>query len=128
MPADGGQATATARAPSGEAAEVAIARMIEMSDDVRGCAVLGPTGEALAATGDRERWQETGASLLGAADLAGDEPARLVHIGTEDGEVFAIRHGELAMIAVSDRFPLASLMISDMRMALRGMAEEAKRT
>jgi hypothetical protein len=32
------------------------------------------------------------------------------------------------MIAVSDRFPLASLMISDMRMVLRGMAEEAKRT
>jgi hypothetical protein len=128
MPADGGQATATARAPTHEVAEVAIARMLEMSDDVRGCAVLGTTGEAFAATGDRERWQEAGAALLSAADRAGDEPAWHVHIGTEDGEVFAIRHGELAMIAVSDRFPLASLMISDMRMALRGMVEEAKRT
>jgi hypothetical protein len=102
--------------------------MLEMSDDARGCAVLGPTGAVLAATGDRERWQDAGAALLGAADLVGDEPARQVHIGTEDGEVFAIRHGELAMIAVSDRFPLASLMISDMRMVLRGMTEEAKRT
>ncbi len=122
MPANGGQATATARAPTREAAEVAVARMLEMSDDVRGCAVLGPTGEALAATGDRERWQEAGAVLIGAADLAGDEPAQQVHIGTDDGEVFAIRHGELAMIAVSDRFPLASLMISDMRMVLRELA------
>jgi hypothetical protein len=127
MPANGGQATATERAPSREAAEVAVGRMLEISDDVRGCAVLGPTGEVLAATGDRERWQEAGAELLGAADRAGGEPAQLVHVGTEDGEVFAIRHGELAMVAVSDRFPLASLMISDMRMVLRGLAQEAKR-
>jgi hypothetical protein len=127
MPANGGQATATARAPSREAAEVAVGRMVEISDDVRGCAVLGPTGEVLAATGDRERWQEAGAMLLGAADRAGREPAQQVHIGTEDGEVFAIRHGELAMIAVSDRFPLASLMISDMRTVLRGLEQEAKR-
>ena len=125
MPANGGQATATARAPTREAAELAVARMLEMSDDVRGCAVLGPTGEALAATGDRERWQEAGAVLIGAADLAGDEPAQQVQIGTDDGEVFAIRHGELAMVAVSDRFPLASLMISDMRMVLRELATGA---
>ena len=127
MPANGGQATATERAPSREAAEVAVARMLEISDDARGCAVLGPTGEALAATGERERWQEGAAELLGAADSAGGEPAQQVHVGTEDGEVFAIRHGELAMVAVSDRFPLASLMISDMRMVLRGLAQEAKR-
>jgi hypothetical protein len=101
--------------------------MLEMSDDVRGCVVLGPTGEALAATGDLQRWQEPGTALLGAADRAGGEPAQQVHVGTEDGEVFAIRHGEIAMIAVSDRFPLASLMISDMRLVLRGLEQEAKR-
>jgi hypothetical protein len=122
MPANGGHATVTERAPSREAAEVAVARMLEISDDVRGCAVLRPTGEVLAATGERERWQEGAADLLGAADSAGGEPAQLVHVGTEDGEVFAVRHGDLAMVAVSDRFALASLILFDMRTALRELA------
>jgi hypothetical protein len=93
-----------------------------MAADLRGCAVLGADGEALAASGDLGRWQEATAVLLGAADLAGDEPFDHVHVGTEDGEVFAVRHGELAMVAVSDRFALASLMLFDMRNALRELA------
>jgi hypothetical protein len=36
--------------------------------------------------------------------------------------VFAVRYGELAMVAVSDRFALASLMLFDMRNALRELA------
>jgi hypothetical protein len=112
-------------APTRESAEAAVARMREMSADLRGCAVLGPGGDALAATGDLERWQEAAAVLLGAADLAGDDRIDCLHVGTEDGEVFAVRHGELAMVAVSDRFALASLMLSDMRMALRELTTEA---
>ena len=53
---------------------------------------------------------------------AGGDRAESVHVGTEDGEVFAVRHGELAMVAVSERFTLASLMLFDMRMALRELA------
>ena len=98
--------------PTRDAAEAAVARLREMSADVRGCAILGPEGELLAASGDPRRWQEAAAVLLGAADLAGDELAEQVHIATEDGEVFAVRHGELAMVVVSDRFALASLMRS----------------
>jgi hypothetical protein len=115
--------TAAEVAPSREAAEAAVARMRDMSADLRGCAVLGPDGDVLAASSERKRWQEPCAVLLGAADLAGPEPASHLHVGTEDGEVFAVRHAGLAMVAVSERFTLASLMLFDMRMALRELAE-----
>ncbi|HSJ17220.1 MAG TPA: hypothetical protein VK920_03935 [Solirubrobacterales bacterium] len=110
-----------AHVPTSDDAEAAIERLREMSDDVRGCAILGPEGELLAATGDRRRWQEAAAVLLGAADLAGDALAERVHVATEDGEVFAVRHGGLAMVVVSDRFTLASLMAFDMRTVLRDL-------
>jgi thiamine monophosphate synthase len=116
------QTSRTAVAPTRGDAEAAVARTRGMAADLRGCAVLGADGEALAASGDLGHWQEATAVLLGAADLAGDEPFDHVHVGTEDGEVFAVRHGELAMVAVSDRFALASLMLFDMRNALRELA------
>jgi hypothetical protein len=122
MDGTGAQTSRTAVAPTREDAEAAVARTRGMAADLRGCAVLGAGGEALAASGDLGRWQEATAVLLGAADLAGDEPFDHVHVGTEDGEVFAVRHGELAMVAVSDRFALASLMLFDMRNALRELA------
>src|SRR5438552_3883196 len=109
--------------PSQAAAESAVARLAEMSADLRGCAVLGADGRALAATGDDlDTWSEAGAAFLAAADDAGAEPAGHVHVGTEDGEAFAVRHGSLAMVAVADRFTLASLMIFDMRAVLRDLA------
>jgi hypothetical protein len=117
-----GQGTATRVAPSRADAEAAVARMVEMSDDLRGCAVLGPGGEVLAASGDPERWQEASAVLLGAADLACEEPAEHLHVATEDGEVFALRHRGLTMVAVTERFTLASLMNFDMRTVLRELA------
>lgn len=108
--------------PTREDAEAAIARLHAMSTDVRGCAVLGRDGELLAATGSPRRWQEAAAVLLGAADLAGDGPVERIHVATEDGEVFAVRHRGLAMVAVSERFTLASLMAFDMRTVLRDLA------
>src|SRR5689334_8266669 len=95
-----------------------------MSADMRGCALLGPGGQVLAATGEADRWEPAAAELLSAADAAGDEPASHVHVATEDGEAFAVRHEDLAMVAVTDRFTLASLMIFDMRAVLRDVAGE----
>ena len=112
----------TQQVPSGEAAEAAVARLTEMSPDLRGCAVLDPEGRALAASGDPDDWSSAGAALLSAADDAGDEPAGHVHVATEDGEAFAVRHEGLAMVAVAERFTLASLMIFDMRAVLRDLA------
>jgi hypothetical protein len=107
-----------------EAAEAAVGRLCEMSADLRGCALIGPGGQALAATGEADRWAEPAAELLAAADAAGDEPASHLHVATEDGEAFAVRHEDLAMVAATERFTLASLMIFDMRAVLRDLVRE----
>ena len=112
------------RAPGGGSAEAAVARLAEMSPDLRGCAVLDREGRALAASGDPDSWARAGAALIAAADEAGDEPASHVHVATEDGEAFAVRHEGLVMVAVAERFTLASLMIFDMRAVLRDLAKD----
>jgi predicted regulator of Ras-like GTPase activity (Roadblock/LC7/MglB family) len=111
---------------SGDAAEQALAYLTEMSADLRGAAILDSRGAVLAASGDAERWREDGAALLRVADAAGGEPVEQVHIGTGQGEVFAVREGGLAAVAVSERFVLASLMFFDMRSILRDLAAPAR--
>jgi hypothetical protein len=86
--------------------------------------VLGPQGEVLAATGEQpERWADDAAALLAAADGAEETPVEQLHIATEQGEVFAIRHEGLAAVAVTERFALASLLLFDMRSMLRQLAQ-----
>jgi predicted regulator of Ras-like GTPase activity (Roadblock/LC7/MglB family) len=114
---------AAATAPSEESAEAALAFLTEMSPDLRGAAVLGPEGEVLAATGEEsERWGEDAAALFAVADAAEGTPVEQVHIATEQGEVFAIRNEGLAVVSVTERFALASLMLFDMRSVLRELA------
>jgi hypothetical protein len=108
-----------------EAAETAVARLREMSADVRGCALIDADDGVLAATGDREPWGAAATELLAAADGAGGEPASHVHVATEDGEAFAVRHEGLAMVAVAERFALTSLMMFDMRAVLRDLVRDS---
>jgi predicted regulator of Ras-like GTPase activity (Roadblock/LC7/MglB family) len=108
-------------------AERAVAHLMELSAEVRGCAVLDAAGAAPAASGDPARWAAAAAAFLGAADAAAGgtgRPGRAAqaHVGTEDGEAFAVRHGDLAMVAVTERFTLASLVLFDMRTILRDLA------
>jgi hypothetical protein len=114
--------TKPAAGPSAADAELAVARLEELSADLRGCAVVGADGSVLAASGDREAWTDPATGFLEAVDGAGPEPAAHAHVATEDGEAFAVRHGELAIVAVTDRFTLASLIVTDLRMALRDLA------
>lgn len=107
---------------SGEAAAGALAYLTEMSPDLRGAAIVGPGGKVLAASGEPDRWREDAAALFEAADRAGEEPVEQVHVGTEQGEVFALRHAGLAAVAVTERFALASLTFFDMRSLLRDLA------
>lgn len=106
----------------GDAAGAALAFLTEMSPDLRGAAILSGEGAVLAASGEEERWAEDTAALLAAADGAGTAPVEQVHIGTEQGEVFALRHEGLVAVAVTERFALASLMLFDMRAVLRDLA------
>jgi predicted regulator of Ras-like GTPase activity (Roadblock/LC7/MglB family) len=108
----------------GDAAQAALAFLTEMSPDLRGAAILDATGAVLAAGDDSERWGEAATALLAIADRAGGEPAEQIHVATEQGEVFALRHGGLAAVAVTERFALASLMFFDMRATLRDLAAE----
>lgn len=114
-------ATATEVVP-GDAAGAALAFLAEMSPDLRGAAILDSAGAVLAADGERERWAEDVAALFAVADRAAPEPAEQVHVATEQGEVFALRHAGLVAVVVSDRFALASLMFFDMRATLRDLA------
>ncbi len=108
-------------AVSEEEAGRALAYLAEMSPELRGGVILGRGGEVLAADGDPAEWHDAATALLEAADRAGDEPAGQVHIATEQGEVFALRHGGLTAVAVTERFVLSSLMSFDMRSVLRDL-------
>jgi predicted regulator of Ras-like GTPase activity (Roadblock/LC7/MglB family) len=111
----------TGEVAAGDAAERALALLEEMSPDLRGAAILDADGVALAATDRAERWSEDAAALLAVADRSGGEPAEQIHIATEQGEVFAIRHAGLTAVAVTERFALASLFFFDMRSILRDL-------
>jgi predicted regulator of Ras-like GTPase activity (Roadblock/LC7/MglB family) len=113
---------AATKVPIGDAAEASLAFLTEMSPDLRGAAILDSAGAPLAATGEPRRWQEDAAALFEVADRAGEERVEQVHVGTEQGEVFALRHADLAAVVVTERFALASLMFFDMRSTLRELA------
>jgi len=110
---------------SPEAASQALAFLTEMSPDLRGGAIFGEGGEVLAAAGDAARLGPAVAGLLAAADAASSRPVEHVHVGTEEGEVFALRQGALVAAVVTERFVLASLMAFDLRSALRDLAAGA---
>ena len=114
-------AVATEVAP-GDAAEAALAFLAEMSPDLRGAAILdaerrGPRRRRRARALARGR-----RGAVRGRRRAGGEPAEQVHVATEQGEVFALRHAGLAAVAVTERFALASLMFFDMRSTLRDLA------
>ena len=110
-------------APALSDAGRAVAYLEEISPQMRGCAILAADGEPLAASDDNvERWGEAGRELIAAADAAGGEPVAHAHVATGDGEAFFVRGGGLSVVAVTERFTLASLMLFDMRTTLRELA------
>jgi hypothetical protein len=109
-----------AEMPDRDTAAQALDYLTEMSPDMRGGAILDGAGNVLASSGGEE-WAEAVAALLEAAD-AGDGAAEQVHVATEEGEVFSLRHGGFTAVVVTERFVLASLMAFDMRAVLRDLA------
>jgi hypothetical protein len=110
-------------APSLPDADRAVEYLEEISNELRGCAILSDAGEVLAASGeDPDAWGKAGGELIAAADAAGGEPVAHAHVATGDGETFCVREGPYVAVAVTDRFTLASLMIFDIRVALRQLA------
>jgi hypothetical protein len=108
-----------ANVPDQDIAAQSLARLMELSPEMRGGAILA-SGEVIAASGEGD-WGEVTAAMLAAAD-SGGEPAEQVHIATEAGEVFALRDAKLTAVAVTERYVLASLMAFDMRSVLHDLA------
>lgn len=108
--------------PAGpDVAERGLARLRELSPDIRAAAVLSRDGKVIAAD-PAGAWEGPVGSLWAAADAAGAGAIHL-HVGTEDGELFAVRDETRAVVAVSRRFALASLMVSDLRALLRDLGK-----
>ncbi|MBA3866728.1 MAG: hypothetical protein H0X42_10375 [Solirubrobacterales bacterium] len=113
---------ATTEVPAADSGGAALAFLTEMSPDLRGAAILAADGSVLAAAADSKRWGEDAAALLAVADAAEGTAVEQVHVATEQGEVFVLRHEGLTAVAVTERFALASLMFFDMRATLRDLA------
>jgi hypothetical protein len=119
-------ASRTARSPVGgraleRAARRALDGFLGLSGDVRGAVILTADGEVLAASGDAARWGAAARALLDAANRAAGEPVACAHVATEDGEAYLVLEDGVAIAAVTERYALASLVLSDMRATLRGL-------
>jgi hypothetical protein len=82
----------------------------ELSADIREVAVLDPRGKLLAGPDDMA---EAARDLLTAADTA-DE----IHVQTADGSVYAARDDRHAVVVVTGRLALPSLIRYDLRLVL----------
>ena len=114
-----GQRASTEPAPAAPAvAERVVKDLCETSDDLRRCALLAPDGSLLAASADAE-WESRARELF---DAGPGERPEAVHVATPLGELFAVRgRSGHAVVAVADRFALESLMLCDLRAALRAV-------
>jgi hypothetical protein len=109
-----------------ESAARVLEELAELEPELRGAAIIGPGGTTLAVRSEDPGWAGDAIALLGAVDAAGVREVDSAHIATEQAEVFVVREGDLALVAVTERFVLASLTGFDMRMSLRDLAAEAQ--
>ena len=91
-----------------------------LSADIRACVMLEADGGLIAVDSGHE---SDGAEL---ADLGRQLLERAgapqVEVSTGTGIVYALRHGDRALVTVTGRFALSSLMFFDMRRALEELA------
>lgn len=98
--------------------------MMEACVGLRACAILDPDGGLLARSSEKDWAPGAAAIWSAAADRSRPAPTQ-VHVATEAGEVFAVRGTSGSVVAVADRFTLASLMLCDLRSALRRLEAAA---
>jgi hypothetical protein len=120
-----GPSASTSVPVSPEDAARTCAYLYEISPEMRGCAIFreaGGRGELLGSNGDGEGWEQAARELIAAVDAAGGEAASHAHISTGDGEVFLVRAEGLLAVAAAERLTLATLMVFDLRTALKDLA------
>lgn len=105
-------------AANAERASAILDRLAALSPDLIDAAIFDADGVQIASS-DGSDWSGGAEQLWAAADGGGHGAGVQVHVGTEDGEVFAVRNGAGSIVSTSRRFALASLMLTDLRTALR---------
>jgi hypothetical protein len=101
-------------------ASALLERLAELSPDLLDAAILDADGVQIVSS-DGTDWSTGARELWAAADGGSAGSSTQVHVGTEDGEVFAVRGGATSIVATSRRFALASLMLTDLRRVLRDL-------
>ena len=105
-------------------AEGVVAELIEESAGLRACAIIGPGGELIAASAANDWAAQAERLWSAAADPSRPAPVH-VHVAIAGGELFAVRSNHASAIGIADRFALASLVLCDLRAALRRLAPAA---
>lgn len=103
---------------AGDRAGEVIAELIDESAGLRSCAVIDGAGRQLAAT-EQLDWAVSAERLWRAAEDPDRPAAAYVHIAIDAGELFAVRDDRFTIIGIAERFSLASLVLCDLRTALR---------
>ncbi len=112
-------------------ANEALARLLEVSEDVRAAVVFERGGEAIAATTDDEDARELAAlgdAMLAYAGTVRDgSTVRQLEAVTPDGAVYVARDGERAVIAIAAPEALVGLVQHDLRTLLADLSRPRRR-
>jgi hypothetical protein len=103
-----------------ERASALLERLAALSPDLLDAAIFDADGVQVSSS-DGSDWATGARELWAAADAGETGSSTQIHVGTEDGEVFAVRNGAASIVSTSRRFALASLMLTDLRTALRDL-------
>ncbi len=105
-------------------ARVVLDMLSGLEPELRAAAVLAGDREVLASTLDDDAWRQSVVDLAESLEGIGDGDLDSSHIATEEAEVFTVRESGFSLVAVTERFVLASLTSFDIRMSLRDLARE----
>lgn len=107
----------------GQGAGRGLSYLLELEPDIRAAAVVDGDGVVIECTDPGPSvFGVAAAGLVEVVDGSGGKPFDSCHIASAEAEVFMVREGDLSLIAVTERFVLASLMAFDMRMTLRDLS------
>jgi predicted regulator of Ras-like GTPase activity (Roadblock/LC7/MglB family) len=109
----------------------ALEELLRVSDEVRAAVVFEPGGEPIAWNLPEEEAQEVAglgdAMLAYAATLRESAEVRQLGAVTSDGDVYVVRQGERAVVAMVTRGSLAGLVRHDLRMLLSSLSRRGRR-
>ncbi len=105
-------------------ADELVSGLVDRSAGLHACALIDPAGRLLAASAAGD-WTAQADRLWAAVEDPSRPAAAYVHVAIDGGELFAVRSGHGSVIAITDRFALSSLMLCDLRAALRRLAPAA---